>query len=404
MHIAIFTSSYPRFYGDGTAPFVQSIAEHLFKAGHDVEVVAPYDTEVNAIKSANVKVHRFRYIWPERWHIMGHAKSLQADVRLRPSAYLLLPLFLLGSFIKLMRVTRAQKSQIIYVNWVLPNGPVAGLVSAIRGIPFVVSLHGSDIYIAQSNPVFRAVTGLIFRQAAAVTACSMELLQNAQKLGAPPDTHFLTWGADPNKFHPEAKNLALARSIGLDGHEFNIITLGRMVYKKGFDVLIHAYKKLAQDYPNTRLIIGGDGSTRTSLEELSKELNIQNQVIFTGRISWNKVPDFLSLGDIFALSSIQDDHGNLDGLPTVLLEAMACGLPIVASDIGGVNRVMTDGENGLLIPPGDSCSLAKTLDKMLNHPELRKKLSQAAYQAIVSEHNWDSVSSRLTKIFNEAIQ
>jgi len=404
MRITILTSSYPRFPGDGTAPFIQSIAEHLVKIGHDVEVVAPYDAEVQEDESAKVKVHRFRYIWPLRWHIMGHARSLQADVRLRPLVYFLLPLFLFEAFIRLMQVTRAQKSQMIHVNWVLPNGSVAALVSALTGIPFVVSLHGSDVYVARSNPIYRSVAGWVFRRASAVTACSKELLQKAGELGAPQDTHMLTWGADPGIFQPRPNSPDLARSLGLSADEINIIALGRFVYKKGFDFLLRAFAALALHYPNARLLIGGDGPLRASLEELARTHGIQNQVAFPGRIPWDQVADFLSLGDIFVLPSIQDEHGNLDGLPTVLLEAMACGLPVIASQIGGVPLVIQDGVNGLHVPPGDGQSLSKAIERLLQYPDEREKLGQAARGSVVSEHNWDAVANKLTKIFNDAAQ
>ena len=219
MNIVILTSSYPRFPGDGTAPFIQSIAENLAKLGHKVEVVAPYDPEVTAPptprsrgeqmgyggsgESSRIMVHRFGYIWPRRWHIMGHAKSLRADVSLQPQVYLLLPFFLLAALIKLLYVSRGHETQLIHVNWVLPNGPVAAAVSAILGIPFVVSLHGSDMYVAQSKPIFSLVARWIFRRADAVTACSRELLHAAKRLGAPEESHLLAWGADPEKFHPK---------------------------------------------------------------------------------------------------------------------------------------------------------------------------------------------------------
>ena len=401
MRITILTSSYPRFPGDGTAPFIQSIAEHLIKIGHEVEVVAPYDTEVQVDESAKVKVHRFRYIWPARWHIMGHTRSLQADVRLRPLVFFLLPFFLLGAWIKLTQVARVQKSQLIHVNWVLPNGPVAALVSAIQGIPFVVSLHGSDVFIAQRNPIYRSVAGWVFRRAAAVTACSREMLQSAKGLGAPQDTQLLAWGANPDIFQPKPKRIPGNR---LEDAQIKIIALGRFVHKKGFDVLLHAFAALALRHPNALLIIGGDGPLRISLEELTKALNIQKHVIFPGRISWDQAADFLSQGDIFVLPSIQDEYGNLDGLPTVLLEAMSCGLPVVASDLGGVNLVINDSVNGLLVPPGDTKALVEVLERLLEDIDERKKLGQTARKSVVSEHNWAAVAGKLTKIFNDAVQ
>lgn len=397
MNIVILTSSYPRFPGDGTAPFIQSIAEHQTKLGHHVEVVAPFDPEVITETQPLVKVHRFRYIWPASGHIMGHARALEGDVSLRPLAYILVPFYLLGAFLKLMQVTRAQNTQIIHVNWVLPNGPAAAVVAAIRGIPYVVSLHGSDMYVAQSNIIFRQVARWVFRKAAAVSTCSNDLFQAARKLGAPDACHLLAWGADPDLFlYKKSKSSHSEEKI-------IIVALGRLVYKKGFDVLIRAFAEFAPHYHNVDLMIGGAGPLRESLEDLANSCGLLNRVEFPGRIPWDQVGEFLSRGDIFVLPSVKDEHGNLDGLPTVLLEAMACGLPVVASDIGGVNLVVEDGENGLLVTSNDVQSHSAALERLLDDPGLCQRIGQAARQAVVSTHNWGAVAYNLTEIFKDIL-
>jgi len=202
--ISVFTSSYPRFPGDGTAPFIKSICENLAQLGHKVVVVAPYDPEVRQVKNGGVQIHRFRYIWPNRMHIMGHGRALDADVRLRPIAFLLLPFYLMAGFIKLLNITGQHGSQAIHVHWVLPNGLVAAWVAAWRNIPFILSLHGSDVFVAQRNPVFRSVARYVFHRAAGVTACSPELYQAALQLGvgfASRDS-LNAVGSEPNPIYP----------------------------------------------------------------------------------------------------------------------------------------------------------------------------------------------------------
>jgi hypothetical protein len=159
MNITVLTSSYPRYHGDGTAPFIKSLADNYFRLGHKVHVIAPYDPKVQAPESDGVIVHRFRYIIPKRYHIMGHAQAMEADIKLRPLSYLLLPFFMISEFVQLMRVAKATRSEIIHVHWVLPNGPMAVLASMILRIPFVLSLHGSDIYFAKKFKLFGKVAG-----------------------------------------------------------------------------------------------------------------------------------------------------------------------------------------------------------------------------------------------------
>ena len=175
------------------------------------------------------------------------------------------------------------------------------------------------------------------------------------------------------------------------------------MHKKGFDTLVRAYAKLTPHYPNTRLIIAGEGPLRADLEELASTLSLQDRIAFPGRIPWDQVADFLSRGDIFVLPSVKDEYGNLDGLPTVLLEAMACGLAVVASDIGGISLVIKDAESGLLVPPGDPKSLATTLKRLLEAPNERRRQGLAARMAIVNEHNWEAVARKLTEIFEASL-
>jgi glycosyltransferase involved in cell wall biosynthesis len=397
MHIAILTSSYPRFLGDGTAPFVQSIAEAMVKLGHLVEVVAPYDLEVKPISPNGVKIHRFRYSLIKKLHIMGHGRSLESDVRLRPLAVLLLPFYLLAAFITLWRVTGRQKSDAIYAHWVIPNGPVAVLVAKIRRIPFIVSLHGSDIFLAYKNRLFGYVAHWVFIHASGVTACSPEIKEQAIELGAPKSTELLAWGADPRVFRPADDRMELRHKLGWSD-AIVITTLGRLVYKKGFDILIKALPDVIVNYPNLQVIIGGDGSLLGELKELTKSLGIENSVQFIGRVPWTEVPELLAAANIFVLPSIRDASGNLDGLPTVLLEAMGCGSAIIASDIGGVSLAIRNKENGILVAPGSVNELKQALLVLLGDQTLRNKLGKSARKTIEDDLNWENVAWRIGKL------
>jgi len=396
MRIAVLTSSYPRFPGDGTAPFVKSLAESMARRGHDITVVAPYDPAIQPDLENSVKVYRFRYIWPPRWHIMGHARSLESDVRLKLGTYFLLPLFLLAAFIKLMRVTREQNSEIIHAHWVLPNGPAAALTSKLRGIPLVISLHGSDIYVARKKRIFSIATRWVFRQTSAVTACSTELRSAAIGLGAPQTTQLIAWGADPHIFQPKPA------SVDSSNETITIASLGRMVPKKGFEKLLFAWKKIAAEFPQARLIIGGEGPQRADLKFQAAQLGLDHSIQLPGYIPWNTVPDFLASADIFVLPSQRDEHGNIDGLPTVLLEAMSCGVAIIASDLGGVHLVVKDGHNGIIVPPGNTSALKQALRTLIESSQERKRLGLAARQAVTNQYNWEKVAQKFMTLFQNA--
>jgi SAM-dependent methyltransferase len=177
-----------------------------------------------------------------------------------------------------------------------------------------------------------------------------------------------------------------------------INTLGRIVYKKGFDVLLKALPFVLEKYPTVKVMIGGDGPIISELKELVSILGITSSVQFIGRIPWTDVPDFLAAADIFVLPSLRDPAGNLDGLPTVLLEAMGCGSAIIASDIGGVSLAIQNKENGLLVTPGSVEELTQALLVLLTDLTLREELGMQARRKVVDELNWDNVVRRIEQL------
>jgi glycosyltransferase involved in cell wall biosynthesis len=402
MRLTVLTSSYPRFHGDGTAPFVQSLSEHLAKLGHEVEVVAPYDPAVQEFPKS-IPVHRFRYTLPNRWHIIGHARSLADDARLRPAVFLMLPFFLLMQLVTGLRVARRQRAEMIHAHWVLPNGLVGALLSRTLRIPLAISLHGSDIFVARRSPIFGRVTGWVLQQAAVVTACSDDLRQGALDLGAKSDNvHLIAWGADPDRFHPSITPADRSR-YGLEDDDLVLIALGRIVSKKGFDILVRALPALVQSHPYVQVLIGGDGAQRGQLRHLAEKLSVSDHLHLPGRIDWDHVPHFLAMGDIFVLPSVLDAVGNLDGLPTVLLEALALGKPVVATAIGGIPLVIEDGVNGMLCPSSSTDALGQTINKLIQGDRLRAQLGQAARLSVERHFNWLEVARQFTALFEPAI-
>jgi glycosyltransferase involved in cell wall biosynthesis len=266
-------------------------------------------------------------------------------------------------------------------------------------LPLAVSLHGSDIFVAQRHPVFRWVVRSVFRQAAVVTACSPDLAAGAIDLGAAPDkVHIIPYGVDPARFHPAVTPLARA-DFGLAADDIVLASVGRVVPKKGFDVLIRALPAIRQSAARVHLLIGGEGPQIEALRHLAEELGVTDHVHLPGVIPWDRVPAFLAMCDLFVLPSVRDAAGNMDGLPNVLLEAMAMGKPVVASQLGGVPLVIRDGENGLLCPPGDAAALSEALRSLIADGERRKAFGAAARRVAEEQHSWASMTQQLAALF-----
>lgn len=399
MRIAVLTTSYPRYPGDSAAPFIQAMCQGLADLGHAVAVLAPYDPEVHPQPPVTgdhaVSVQRFRYAPLKNWHIMGHARALENDMRLRPLAVVLLPFFLLASFLELWRLTGRHKSELIHAHWVLPNGLPAAWVARLRKLPLVITLHGSDVFLADKNPLFRRVARSIFRRATLVTAVSPELRERAQKLGALGEIPILPMGVSPEVFYP-AHPPAEAPGIPLrQPGELRLVALGRMVEKKGFHVLLAALPEVFARFPQARLVLGGDGPALPALKAQAQALGLAEKVIFAGRLDWPATPGFLAGGDLFVLPSVRDRQGNVDGTPTVLMEAMSCGLPVVASEIGGASLVIQDRRNGRLVPSGDPQALARAINELLADPAQRLAFGQAGRKTVLEQFAWSITVQRL---------
>lgn len=397
MNISVITSSYPRFDGDGTAPFVRSISLALNKLGNNIDIVAPYDPEVKDMGQEEVNVSRFKYAPQRNCHIMGHSRALKGDNVLDKRAFLLIIPYIISGTAALWKSIETKKSTFIHAHWSLPNGLCAWIINKIRKTPYIVSLHGSDVFVANKNFIFEKVNELVLKGAKAITACSNELFEYAESHGGYGKTHLIEWGADPAIFLPIVEKTTIRKEMNLPENAVLITSLGRLVPKKGFSVLISAFAQ-AEKPENTFLVIGGAGSQRDALIETSKRLGINEKLILPGVIKWKDVPAFLGASDVFALPSIRDPRGNIDGLPTVLLEAMSCGLPCIASDVGGVSLVIRSWENGVIVDPNDVSALSSTISSILSDSSMRLKLSKAARESVVEKYNWLVVAQKLNEL------
>jgi len=391
----MITSSYPRFVGDGTAPFIKSISETLVRLGDRVYVVAPYDPLVQPEPNQVPKIKRFKYALFNKWHILGHARALEADIELNRWSYLLIPFYIFFAIITMLRFARSYEIDLIYAHWVLPNGFPAAIVSKLLNIPLVISIHGSDAYIANKNKMFQIIAKWTFSQAKSVTACSPTLKEMAILAGAPLDTILLPYGVYSDQFSPNSDEKK--------SNKLRIAALGRLVYKKGFENLVNAMEIIHRIHPETELLIGGDGPLLNPLKELATKHSLNSIISFLGRIPWDHTRDFLINADIFVLPSIIDSQGNVDGLPNVLLEAMACGCPTVASDISGVPLVVINNYNGILVPPGDQDALASAIIKLIELPKFRRELGDHARKTIEETLDWKVVGERIQNILKNAI-
>jgi glycosyltransferase involved in cell wall biosynthesis len=401
--ILMVTSSYPRFPGDAIATFMEPIARSVAERGHEVHLVAPWHPDWRRAAVENgVNFHLFRYAPASSLNVFGYAAALRADVRLRASAMAVAPLALVSGARLTRTVARETRASIVHAHWVIPSG-VIGLCAAVRR-PLVISLHGSDVFVAERHALVRQAARAAFRRAAWVTACSSDLRDRALALGAPAErTTVVPYGVDSDRFAAGSRARAEGRaSLRVDGDAPLVFAFGRLVEKKGFRYLIEAAALLQREHPGLRLAIAGEGDLDPVLRACAAAAGVGDRVQWLGAVPQHVIPMLLAAADLAVVPSIHDDAGNVDGLPNTVLEIMASGTPLVTTPVGGIAAVATDGRTARVVPERDAGALACAIDELLREPSARAEIGRAAREQVRFQYSWPRVAEAFESIYERA--
>ncbi len=398
MRSLMITSSYPKFPGDVTAPFIESIALSLVARGHSVDVVLPHHPELRASERGPVRLFPYRYAPSDAWSLWGYAQSLQSDVRVRRGMYALLPSVALSLRATLGERLLAESYDVVHAHWVVPNAVLVTDIVRAHRMPFVISLHGSDVFVAERLGPARALARRAFAAAGGITACSDDLHRRALALGAPAvRTRTVPYGVDVAAFRPDAGQPGAIRArLGVAPDAFLVLAFGRLVEKKGFRYLIEA----AAQAPGAHVVIAGDGDLRDELPLLAR--SFEAPVSFSGALEREAMAAALASADVVVVPSVVDRAGNVDGLPNALLEALAAGRPIVASRVAGIPDVIEHERNGLLVPEKDAGALAEALRRLVREPQTRARLAAAARDTAVTRLSWDAAARSFEETYAHA--
>jgi glycosyltransferase involved in cell wall biosynthesis len=397
--VVMVTTSYPRFPGDSVGTFMEPIAKHVAARGHEVHIVAPWHPRITRGKVEDgVYFHFFRYAPVASLNVFGYAAGLQADVKLKSSAWMAAPLALAAGWFKAMRVAQTRGATVMHGHWVVPGGVIAA--AARPALPLVVSLHGSDVFVAERTPPARAAAQRVFARAGAVTACSADLAQRAIALGADPArVEVVPYGVDASRFAPApAARTAMRGRIGLTNEPL-VVAAGRLVRKKGFEYLIDAMASL----PGAHLAVAGEGDLDRELRDRAAASPAGPRIHFLGNVAQDDVAGWFGAADVVAIPSVRDDSGNVDGLPNTVLEALASGTAVVATPAGGIASVVRDEETGALVPERDVAGLSAAIQRLLADPVRRQRLGAGGRAAVEAHHGWGAAAARFEAAYDRAL-
>jgi glycosyltransferase involved in cell wall biosynthesis len=394
--VVMVTTSYPRFPGDGVGSFIEPIAKGVAARGHEVHIVAPWHPALTRQEVEDgVHFHFFRYAPVAPLNVFGYATGLRADTQLRLAAWMMAPLAMTSGAWKTLRVARKRRATVLHAHWVVPGGVIAAL--AARGLPLVISAHGSDVFVAERNDAARAAARRALRRAGWVTACSDDLRLRTINLGADPArTETVLYGVDASRFAPSSSvREAVRRELGI-GDAPLVFSAGRLVRKKGFEHLIAAARLLGETIPELRVVIAGEGDLRDELQALTAG----GRVTLIGFRSQDDVGRLSAAADVVVVPSVRDEAGNVDGLPNFALEALSTATPVVATRIGGLPQAIEDGKTGRLVVERDPAALADAIRDLLWHPTRAHDLGVAARASVIRDFSWPRVAERFEAAYD----
>jgi glycosyltransferase involved in cell wall biosynthesis/2-polyprenyl-3-methyl-5-hydroxy-6-metoxy-1,4-benzoquinol methylase len=406
MKILVLTSTYPRFPGDPTAPFIESLVLHTAALGHELHVLVPEHRDwARAPVEDGVRYHTFRYSPSRSWTPWGYAQSLRSGVQLRKSLVGLSPIVFASAARACRTIVEREAIDVVHAHWIVPNGPIAAF--ALRGapVPLALTVHGSDVMLAARSRVLRSPVSRSLRRASVVSAVSRFMLGEVERLGADPRTlELIPLGMDLDAFRPDPDARARIRArLGVAPDEILVLGIGRLIAWKGFDYLVEAISRVRKQAPNVRLVVAGDGDERSTLSDLVHRLELDDHVTFVGAVGREDVPSYYAAADLVAVPSIRHEAGFVEGLGYVALETLASGTPLVASAVGGLEESVTHGETGLLVRERDSEALADAILTLAGDPGFRERLGENGRRRALEAPDWPAVAGRWIETYERIV-
>lgn len=283
----------------------------------------------------------------------------------------------------------------IYAHFLHTPASVARYAAIMRSIPWAVSAHAKDIW---TTPDWEKREKLA--DAAWAVTCTDVGREHLADLAPEPERVALLYhGLDVSDFpEPPSRPPRDGSKTGGDGDPVVLVSVGRAVEKKGYDVLLDALSALPESL-DWRLVHIGGGALKAELAEHADRLGLSARIAWRGSQPRDQVLAALAEGDLFVLPSRIARDGDRDGLPNVLMEAQAMGLPVLSTAVSAIPELIRDGETGRLVPPGDRDALTKALGELITQPSLRASLAEAGRARVLSAFGHDANLDRLSRSF-----
>ncbi len=385
--ILINTSSFPGPQDHGSPRFVLDLA-YALQAHFDVTILAPAFSHDHS--ADDLEVQRYNYFWPRQMQKLAHGNGMPTNIKRSKLAALQIPSLVANQMFALKRVLSQRSFDLVNSHWLVPQGWCSAWIKETYNVPHVATAHGGDVNMLLRFPLGSKLAKFIVNRSDAIITAGSELNSRLQTLvGTNVHCDTRPMGVNPYIFDQQ-------RQQTLSEDSMQILFIGRLVEGKGLFELIDCFSRLLEPLADLRLSIIGDGPDKQHLETQVLRLGIADKVEFWGQLPHSQIAGHLATCKLLVVPSKARPQGIAEGMPTVIMEGLACGATIVASDVGSIRDVIRDGHNGFLCKPNDADALEACIKSALNSDlsPIRKAAAQTA-----KAHTWNEVAKTYTNVF-----
>jgi len=398
-NVLVTATTFPRWENDTEPSFVFTLSRLLAKRGCNITVLAPhYPNAKKFERIGSLKVYRFQYFYPAKLERLCYEGGILENLKRSFLAKIQVPFLFISEYFCTIKIIKKEKISIVHAHWILPQGFLAALIKKFYNLPYIATAHAGDIFPLKKG-MLKNIARLAIRNSSFVTANSS--FTKASILGIFPHKtiEIIPMGVDLSQFNPKNRNGTLRQRYKIEGHF--ILFVGRLAEKKGVEYLIKAMPSVLNQLPSSKLLIVGDGREMPALASLVKQLNLQNNVAFAGKIRNEELPKFYATADVFVGPSIVAKNGDTEGLGVVFLEAIASGACVIGTNVGGIPDIIKNNKTGILVEEKNSQEFAQAIVRLLKDKSLRKKLSKNAIKHIKDIYSWDKVADRFARLYSK---
>lgn len=380
--LLVTASTFPRWKDDTEPKFIYDLCKEYAKY-YEVTVLVPSAPGAKSReRMEGINVIRYRYFPIKKLETLAYPGAIVPRVKEKKSRALLIPFFFLAMYVAIFR--EIKKVDYVHSNWLIPQGIVQGLFKK----PYILTGLGGDV-TSLNKGLPKKMKAHAVNKASAITAVSADLKKVLQEVYQIEDVQVIPMGVDLKKFTPENR---VENYFDQNGKPV-ILFVGRLVEKKGARYIIQAMKNI-----NAVLIIVGDGPERKNLEALAQ--TVDGDIRFLGPKNKDELAVLNASCDIFCAPSVIAQDGDKDGLPVAIIEAMASGAPIVASNIGGINEAVHNEVNGFLVEDKNTEQLVEKINKLIQDPGVLAEMSKES-RKIATAFDFVEIGQRYKALFDQ---